>query len=310
MNVPYGSKNTISPQIANHAHGTSALAAEEPITPIRAMTKKSVRGYSSTKIDGAPQHRKPHLLYQPQVDMFNGKITGAEARIHWNQAGQAMRTGNAPTSRLGCLAMEKAMSEWAVRKACMHARSMNREALPAVRTTIRLSTQQLMDPRLDGYLRESINDAAIRPDLIECGISESTLLKNHRALAPILRKLADTGVRIAVRDFGSDRSALSYPKQFPVNAIWIDHSFFWRFADGSGAREIVASVLAMAAKQGLNMVACGVQDVRQMMMLYQEGCRVMQGNFLCRPLPLDALKSALRGMGSALPQSSPGSFQA
>lgn len=272
MNVPYGSKNTISPQAANHAYGASV--AGEAITSIHAVTKKSVRGYSSTKIDGTPQHRKPHLLYQPQVDMFNGRIAGAEAQVHWNQTGQAMLSGSAPTSRLGCLAMEKAMSEWAVRKACMHASSMNREALPVMRTTIRLSAQQLMDPRLDGYLRESINDAAIRPELIECGIGESALLENHRALTPILRKLADTGVRIAVRDFGSDRSALSYPKQFPVNAIWIDHSFFWRFADRSGAREIIASVLAMAEKQGLSMVACGVQDLRQMMMLYQEGCRV------------------------------------
>lgn len=309
MNVPYGS-NTISPQVASHTHGTSALAAGEPITPIHAVAKKSVRGYSSTKIDGAPQHRKPHLLYQPQVDMFNGKIAGAEARVHWNQAGQTMRTGSAPTSRLGCLAMEKAMSEWAVRKACMHASSMNREALPAVRTTIRLSVQQLMDSRLDGYLRESINDAAIRPELIECGISESALLENHRALSPILRKLADTGVRIAISDFGSDRSALSYPKKFPVNAIWIDHSFFWRFAGGTGATEIIASVLAMAEKQGLGMVACGVQNQRQMMMLYQEGCRVMQGSFLCRPLPLDALKTALREMGSALQLPSPGYLQA
>lgn len=88
----------------------------------------------------------------------------------------------------------------------------------------RVNSFHLMDPRLDVYLRESINDVAIRPDLIECGISESALLENHRALTPILRKLADTGVRIAISDFGSDRSALSYPKQFPVNAIWIDHS--------------------------------------------------------------------------------------
>ncbi|HUW50125.1 MAG TPA: EAL domain-containing protein [Sulfuricella sp.] len=311
MIMQYGSKSISIPQAAQrNAYGAVALAAGEAITSAHTVTRKPRREDPSAKQDGAPEPKKPHLLYQPQVDMFCGRIAGVEARVHWSQPGRGLASGSAPTSRLGGIAMEKAVSEWAIRKACMQASSMSQEELPAVRTTIRFSARQLMDPRLAAYIRESIDGTAIQPELIECGISESALLENHQTMAPILRKLADTGVRIAVSDFGSDRSSLSYPKQFPVNAIWIDRSFFWRFARGTGATEIVAAVLAMAAKQGLSMVACGVESPRQMMMLYREGCRVMQGNFLCRPLPLDALKTALRELGSTMQQPSHGCPQA
>lgn len=311
MNMQCSNKSVAASQATrHHASGSAAWVSCEATTPAHAVTRKFPREHPSTKRHGAPECIKPQLLYQPQVDMFSGKIAGAEALVHWNHPGRRLVSGCAPTSRLGDLAMEMAVSEWAVRKACAQVCSIHRAGLPAVCTTIRFSARQLMDPRLPGFIRESVNGTAIRPELIECGISESALLEYQQAMAPILRKLADTGVRIAVSNFGSERSALTYPKQFPVNTIWIDRSFFWRFASATETAEILATVLEMAAKRGLAVVACGVENTRQMMMLYQEGCGVMQGDFLCRPLPLDSLKTALKEMGAAMQQPFHGCVQA
>lgn len=238
------------------------------------------------------------LRYQPQIDMVNGKITGVEALVHWAHPEFGIVTHSALAALIGGTSMENAVSEWAVWQACADLRAMSRIGLPAVHTTIRLSARQLMSPHLAGCVRESLMETGIPPEKIEFGVAESMLLGNYQVMVPALQKLADTGVGIAVRDFGSDRSGLSYPKHFPVTAIWIDCPFFWRFTQERDAAEIVSTVKALAEKLGLNMVAWGVEYANQMMMLYNEGCNVMQGNFLCRPLQIDPFTDLVKQVGS------------
>lgn len=238
------------------------------------------------------------LRYQPQINMGNGKITGVEALIHWAHPEFGVVSHSALAALIGGTAMEKVVSEWAVRQACINLRSMSQLGLPAVHTTIRLSARQLMSPQLAGCVRESLMETGIPPEKIEFGVAESMLLGNYQAMAPALQKLADTGVGIAIRDFGSDRSSLAYPKHFPVTAIWIDCPFFWRFAKERDAAEIVGSVKSLAEKLELNVVAWGVECASQMMLLYNEGCNVMQGNFLCRPLQIDPFTDLVKQVGS------------
>lgn len=241
---------------------------------------------------------KLRLRYQPQINMGNGKITGVEALIHWAHPEFGVVSHSALAALIGGTDMEKAVSEWAVRQACINLCSMSQLGLPAVHTTIRLSAHQLTSPHLAGCVRESLMEAGIPPEMIEFGVAESMLLGNYQAMAPALQKLADTGVGIAIRDFGSDRSGLSYPKRFPVTAIWIDCPFFWRFAKERDAAEIVSSIKSLAEKLELNVVAWGVECASQMMLLYNEGCSVMQGNFLCRPLQIDPFTDLVKHIGS------------
>ena len=246
------------------------------------------------------------LRYQPQINMGNGKITGVEALIHWAHPEFGVVSHSALAALIGGTAMEKVVSEWAVRQACINLRSMSQLGQPAVHTTIRLSARQLTSPHLAGCVRESILETGIQPEMIEFGVAESMLLGNYQAMAPALQKLADTGVGIAIRDFGSDRSGLSYPKHFPVTAIWIDCPFYWRFAKERDAAEIVGSVKSLAEKLDLNVVAWGVECASQMMLLYNEGCDVMQGNFLCRPLQIAPFTDLVKQVGSTTCNSSQG----
>ena len=238
------------------------------------------------------------LRYQPQINMGNGKISGVEALIQWAHPEFGIVSHSALAALIGGTAMEKVVSEWAVRQACANLRSMSRLGLPAIHTTIRLSARQLMSQNLAGCVRESLLETGIQPEKIEFGVAESMLLGNYQAMAPALQKLADTGVGIAIRDFGSDRSGLSYPKHLPVTAIWIDCPFFWRFANERDAAEIVISVKSLAENLGLNVVAWGVECASQMMLLYNEGCDVMQGNYLCRPLQIDPFTDLVKQIGS------------
>ncbi|MDD5330384.1 MAG: EAL domain-containing protein [Sulfuricella sp.] len=241
------------------------------------------------------------LRYQPQIDMRNGRIVGAEALPHWTRPELEPPSRGAIAALGGGISPEYSVAEWAVREACLNIRAIDRAGLPALRTTLRLSARQVTDPRLPGCLRESLAEAGAQPGQIEFGISESTLLGKDPAVASALRKLADTGAGIAIRDFGSAHSELSYPISFPVNAIWIDCPFFWRFARGADAAEIVSAILSLAEKLKLSVVAWGVECANQMMLLYDEGCNVMQGSLLCRPLQINPFTALMKQLGNAQP---------
>lgn len=242
---------------------------------------------------------QPNLRYQPQIDMSNGQIKGVEAQLHWDHTEFGNISHGALATLLDGTAMEKMVAEWAIREACMNIHAMDQFGLPAVHTTIRLSARQLMDPQLPGKVRESLTETGIQPELIELGIAESALLENHHALIPALQKLADTGVGLAIRNFGSDHSGLSYPRHFPVSAIWINCPYFWLVSKGGDTAEIISTVLSLAKKLDLNVVAWGVECANQMMMLSDGGCNVMQGNFLCRPLQIDPLATLVKQLGIA-----------
>ena len=250
------------------------------------------------------------LRYQPQLDMSNGRIKGVEAQVQWTHSEFGHVSQSALGALIGGTAMEHAVSEWAVQEACMNIRAMNQAGLPAVHTTIRLSAHQLMNPKLPGCVRESIEESGIQPELLEFGISESALLANQDSLSSALKRLANTGAGFAIRDFGSDHSGLSYPRHFPVNAIWINCPFFWLVARGGEAAEIISTVLTLANKLELDVVAWGVECANQMMMLYDEGCNVMQGNFLCRPLQIDPFTALVKQLGNAPGTASHGVLQA
>lgn len=277
---------------------------------IHGMTEKQLLRGSQQEPDSDFWVGQLQLRYQPQIDMSNGRIKGVEAQVQWMHSEFGHVSQHELAAMIGGTAMEHAVSEWAVQEACMNIRAMNRAGLPGVHTTIRLSANQLMNPKLSGCVRESIEENGIRPELLEFGISESALLANQDALSSALKKLADTGVGFAIRDFGSDHSGLAYPKHFPVNAIWINCPFFWLVARGGEVAEIVSTVLTLANRLGLNVVAWGVECANQMMMLYDEGCNVMQGNFLCRPLQTDPFSALVKQLGSVPGTSSHGVLQA
>lgn len=277
--------------------GNHGILAREP-NDINTAAEEFILKYAQGELKSSIEVGELRLRYQPQVNMGNGKITGVEALIHWEHPEFGVVSHSALAALIGGTAMEKVVSEWAVRQVCANLRCMSQHGLPAVHTTIRLSARQLMSPHLAGCVRESLMETGIQPEKIEFGIAESMLLGNYQAMTPALQKLADTGVGIAIRDFGSDRSGLSYPKHFPVTAIWIDCPFFWRFAKDRDAAEIVSSVKSLAEKLELNVVAWGVECASQMMLLYNEGCDVMQGNFLCRPLQIDPFADLVKQVGS------------
>jgi EAL domain-containing protein (putative c-di-GMP-specific phosphodiesterase class I) len=176
-----------------------------------------------------------------------------------------------------------------------------RQALPLLalandtplRVCVNLSARQLNEPGLVETLRRALAETGFPAEQLCLEITESALMRDPRAVLPILADLKSLGVRVAVDDFGTGYSSLSYLKRFPVDVLKIDRSFVEGIANDPDDAAIAHAVIALARSLRLDVVAEGIETAGQLDALHQLGCVRGQGYLFGRPEPIATLAAAL-----------------
>jgi diguanylate cyclase len=134
----------------------------------------------------------------------------------------------------------------------------------------------------------------LEPSAIELEIPESTLLSDPTRVRRVLTRLSEQGVRLAIDDFGSGHSSLSYVKRLPVDVIKIDKSFVVNMAADEEDAAIVRSTIELAHDLGLVVVAEGVESKEVISRLAEFGCDLVQGFHVSEPVPAAEMTAWLR----------------
>ncbi|MBV1910477.1 MAG: EAL domain-containing protein [Kangiellaceae bacterium] len=116
-------------------------------------------------------------------------------------------------------------------------------------------------------------------------ITERLLTDDSDQALTVLKELQQYGVKIAIDDFGTGYSSLAYLIKYPVDIIKIDKSFVQDIGTVSTAETLIESILAMADRLGIQVVAEGIETKEQLEYLKKFGCNYGQGYYLARPLP-------------------------
>jgi EAL domain-containing protein (putative c-di-GMP-specific phosphodiesterase class I) len=212
-----------------------------------------------SRLRKAIQNDQLLLMYQPQVNMATGRITGAEALVRWNDPDRGIIEPMSfiPTAEESRLIIP--LGEWVLNAACREARLWQDRGLANLRMAVNLSARQFQQNDLVEMVRRAISDVGIEPAAIELEITETTAMQNAELTIDILRALCDAGVSIAIDDFGSGYSSLAYLRRFPINAVKIDRSFIGGVATNEGDDAIVSAVIAIARSLKLRVIAEGVE---------------------------------------------------
>jgi EAL domain-containing protein (putative c-di-GMP-specific phosphodiesterase class I) len=136
------------------------------------------------------------------------------------------------------------------------------------------------------------------PALLELEITESVLMQNESAAEQILKDLKALGVEISIDDFGTGYSSFGRLREFSIDRLKIDRSFIQRVQNCGEDRAIAVAILAMAKTLKLEVVAEGVEEFSQLMVLQEERCDLAQGFLLSRPLPAAEALLLLRRLAS------------
>lgn len=233
------------------------------------------------------------LYYQPKIDVKSGRVIGAEALLRW----QHPEHGFIPPAELIPLAEKTGMinklTRWVLKAAmqqCAHWVQQGHKLSVAVN----LSTWDLQDPQLIGYIKTLFEDCAIGPQYLLLEITESVMMANPKRAIETLNQLADMGIELAVDDFGTGFSSLSYLKKLPIHELKIDKSFVIDMCKNDHDAVLVRSIIDLSHNLGLSVVAEGVEDQQILDLLEILRCDKLQGYFISRPMSADLFEDWLQ----------------
>ena len=188
----------------------------------------------------------------------------------------------------------ESLGAWALREACAQSRRWRDEGLPNPRVAVNVSSRQLRRVDLPDTVARALRDHEVPPTDLELEITESALLGDEPEILEILESIKRLGVRVVLDDFGTGYSSLSHLARFPIDALKIDRSFVRDIGRESQSGAIIAAVVAMAHRLGLEVVAEGVETPEQEAFLRDEGCDALQGYRVGRPVDGHMLSILLR----------------
>ena len=259
------------------------------------MNTKAMRNLRlESALRGAVDRDELRLLYQPQLNLKTGAITGVEALIRWHSPdfGLVMPGEFIPVAEETDLILR--IGEWVLKTACAQGRAWQQAGLPPLRMASNISSQQVRKPELVDLVQATLDESGFDPTMLELEITESALIGDDPAVVDTLQRVKRLGVRLALDDFGTGFSSLSHLVRFPIDTLKIDQSFVQRVGIERQADAIIAAVVAMAHRLNLAVIAEGVETWEQEQFLRSEGCDEFQGYLFSRPIEVDALVALLR----------------
>ena len=223
------------------------------------------------------------LHYQPRICMKRGACIGAEALIRWAHPDM----GNVPPAEFVALAESTALitrvTEFVVRTAAAAVSAWQREH-SGIRVSVNISPKNLEEPDFVDLLLWETEAAGVDPALFELEFTEGTLAANPSLMRDQLGRLRDKGFDIAIDDFGSGYSNMSYLSLLPAKYLKIDQSFIRPLESGRKNQLLVRSIIDMAHALDYHVVAEGIESRDIYNMLSGWGCEQGQGYYMSRPL--------------------------
>jgi diguanylate cyclase len=228
------------------------------------------------------------LHYQPQINAA-GQVIGAEALVRWRHA----KMGNVPPVKFIPLAEETGLivpiGNWVLRAAC--AQLAQWDAQPETRhltMAVNVSASQFRQPDFVQSVSEIVRLSGVTPSKLKLELTESMFVDNVAATVAKMNALKAIGIIWSLDDFGTGYSSLSVLHSFPLGQIKIDKSFVRGMLTNAPNMVVTETIIELADKLNLQVIAEGIETVEQLNRLREAGCLNYQGYLFSPPLDIDA----------------------
>ncbi len=240
----------------------------------------------------AISHGELTLQYQPVVDLATSRVTGAEALVRWYRGEHAV-----PPREFLRVAEESGLivplGDWVLRSACAQGAAWRRASWD-VGVSVNLSARQIMASSFPGDVAAVLAETGLEASALTVEVNERILVEHAGEVVDRLAELRALGVRLAIDDFGTGYASLAYLRQLPADIIKIDPSF----VDGLGRDDTLAlltrTVVQVGRDLGMQVVAEGIEQPRQLAALREMGCGYGQGFLVARPMAAPGVEALIR----------------
>jgi diguanylate cyclase (GGDEF)-like protein len=235
------------------------------------------------------------VYYQPIVAAEGQRIVGVEALLRWEHPQRGMippsefipvaeQTGLMP--QLGEFVLRRALAD------AVHWRD--------VYVAVNMSPNQMRDRGIVNLVGAVLADTGVAPERVMLEVTEGVLIDNPDEAKERLAQLRALGVKIALDDFGSGYSSLSYLRRFPIDKLKIDKEFVAPLGRSADGGVIIQAIMALGRALGLLVLCEGVETEEQRILLRLAGCDEMQGYLFSKPVPRPAIERMIEAQQQSL----------
>lgn len=226
--------------------------------------------------------------FQPQIAADTGAITGFEALARWEHPERGVLTPRDFLPALAAAGQSERLGEVMLYHALTALRAWDRAGLPVPSVGVNFSAEELRNPRLAEKIAWELDRFDLAPGRLTVEILETVMAEaGDDSIAQSIGALAALGCRIDLDDFGTGNASIAALRRFKVSRIKIDRSFVINLDEDRDQQLMVAAILGLAGRLGLDTLAEGVERVGERAVLADLGCGHVQGFAVARPMPFE-----------------------
>ncbi len=233
------------------------------------------------------------IHYQP-LFRLGGKMVGMEALLRWHHP----ELGTVPPVEFIPLLEQSreivAIGHWVLEEATRQGRAWQIEGRPELTISVNVSARQLQDPDFYDDVQHALAQSGLQPESLVLEVTESVLVMDIVRIGAVMQKIRDLGVHMALDDFGTGYSSLLYLRGLPIDRLKVDRSFVSGLGSSGQDPTIITTVVDLAHKLGLRVVAEGVETEEELRAVGAMGCDEAQGFLLGRPAPAQSFSADQR----------------
>lgn len=300
---PFVAGGAIAPLGARLA--TAESRPQDNATALLRRASETLLGDPAPKIDGGPpldalvaslhhalERGEIGVLFQPQISIATGQMTGVEALARW----QHPRFGEVGAEALFAAAeragLEATLSDHVQRRALSIASNWP-SSLSKLRLSINVTAGDVARPNFFEALLGRVDASGFPRARLTIEITESGIMEDLSEASRLLTQVRASGCRVAIDDFGTGYSSLAYLKALPLDYLKIDRKLSQDITGSVRDRVVVRGVIDMARSLGISVIAEGVETQDQLDLLAKEGCQYFQGYLCSEPIDVPALKQLM-----------------
>lgn len=228
-----------------------------------------------------------YLVYQPLVDVESQTITNCEALLRWKHPTR----GHIPPARFIPIAEQSGLisdiGDWVFTEVCKQLKQWKFD----MNVSINVSGSELLDKRFIDRLANTLVEFDIDAYRLQLEFTEHVLISKDGSSLTILNALKRSGFRLAVDDFGTGFSSLSYLTELPVDVIKIDKSFINKLPHDRRTIAVVNSIISLADSLDMQTIGEGAENKAQVDWLRSHGCNTIQGYYFHKPVTPEKLEA-------------------
>lgn len=239
----------------------------------------------------AIEQEQLHLVYQPIVDLGDGRTLGYEALARWNHPTRGMLSPAEFIPLAEATGLIVPLGGWALREACRQIQVWQQGWGDRRYISVNVAGQQLAAGVFPTQVREALASSGLPVSQLLLEVTESSLIENIDSALEQMAEVKGLGARFALDDFGTGYSSLSYLRQFRVDVVKVDKSFIDDVIERDGS-SLVEAIVHMASSLRMKVIAEGIEADEQTDELRRLGCDLGQGFRFSRPLAAGDVLSA------------------